>query len=326
MVLRCLLLLALLGCGESQPPSSLKEAINSLNDPHRIPGASSSLDYVFNKLPESGEVDRTWGGHWWPMSEGGTSSTRYGNPSPLKKYDMATGSQANAWEIENAKKYANIGWAGKCNGLASAGIMAEEPQKQVTYKDVTFSVTDIKALLAEVWQGSGYIVGDRCNRSAVTYDQYGRIREDDCRDLNPATLHVAVTNYLGLFGKALIADTDNSAAVWNYPIKAYQILDKKFLTNSEATFQTQRMSSAYIYNSDAVDFVYVKMKITFVTLDPKVYEYILELDVKGKILGGEWLGGSKKDHPDFIWRPLDPVAENPYINIRLVNEIYKNSI
>lgn len=34
------------------------------------------------------------------------------------------------------------------------------------------------------------------------------------------------------------------------------------------------------------------------------YDYILEVDGEGKIIGGEWLGESKRAHPDFVWLPI----------------------
>ncbi|MBP8810988.1 MAG: pre-peptidase C-terminal domain-containing protein [Kofleriaceae bacterium] len=34
------------------------------------------------------------------------------------------------------------------------------------------------------------------------------------------------------------------------------------------------------------------------------YDYILEVDADGKIIGGEWLGDSKRNHPDFVWMAL----------------------
>ncbi len=34
-----------------------------------------------------------------------------------------------------------------------------------------------------------------------------------------------------------------------------------------------------------------------------VYDYVLELDAAGKIVGGEWIGASRHDHPDFLWLP-----------------------
>ncbi len=34
-----------------------------------------------------------------------------------------------------------------------------------------------------------------------------------------------------------------------------------------------------------------------------VYDYVLELDGAGKIIGGEWIGASRTNHPDFLWLP-----------------------
>lgn len=34
------------------------------------------------------------------------------------------------------------------------------------------------------------------------------------------------------------------------------------------------------------------------------YEYVLELDAAGAIIGGEWIGSSKRLHPDFAWLPV----------------------
>jgi len=317
----------LVGCGPEES-SSLKEPINNLNDPKWIPGSISDLEYRFNKLPDSARVDRLWGGHWWPMSEGGTASTRYGSPSPLAKYDQATGAKSAEWEIANARTYGNVSWAGHCNGLSASGIMVEEPTKPAIYKNVLFSVTDVKALLTEAWQGSGYIIGDRCDRSRVTYDQFGRIQEAACRDVNPGTLHIALANYLGLFGKAIIADMDNSEQVWNYPIEAYKIIEKRFLTKDEATRIIQRYSSStYAYNENAIDFVYVKNEVNYLSFDsPKIYEYVLELNLAGNVIGGEWVGGSKTGHPDFIWRPTDPRSDNPNIDVAVVTEIYRQAL
>ena len=324
---RLLLLIMLSACGQ-ETPSSLKEPMNSRNDPKSIPGSISEFEYILNKLPDTGYVERIWTGDWWPMSAGGTASRRYGSQSPMEKYDAVTTQRplAYAWEVAASRSYSNIGWAGHCNGISSAGVMMEEPVRQVYYKNVLFNPIDVKALLTEMWQGSGYIVGDRCDKKAITYDQYGRINEAECRDVNPATFHIAVTNYIGLFGKAIIGDKDPSDAVWNYPIKSYNVLDKKWLTKYEANYMIRNYNDVYVYNSEAVDFVYIKNEVTFLNFNPINYEYVLELDQKGKILGGEWVNDSKKNHPDFLWRPQDPKAENPNIDLQVVNSIYRQSI
>ncbi len=50
------------------------------------------------------------------------------------------------------------------------------------------------------------------------------------------------------------------------------------------------------------------------------YEYILELDARGVIVGGEWVGASKTSHPDFLWLPLSngapTVAGVSYQNVK----------
>ena len=43
------------------------------------------------------------------------------------------------------------------------------------------------------------------------------------------------------------------------------------------------------------------MALTFT--ESKNYTYLLELDEKRNIIGGEWIGESKKKHMDFIWAP-----------------------
>ena len=40
------------------------------------------------------------------------------------------------------------------------------------------------------------------------------------------------------------------------------------------------------------------------------YEYILEVDAAGRVIGGEWKGGSKKNHPDFVWLPVTHRGES----------------
>ena len=77
----------------------------------------------------------------------------------------------------------------------------------------------------------------------------------------------------------------------------------------------------YVFNARAVKFQQVTTEVDYITessastdgnLSARIdqytrtdrYEYILELDAAGKIIGGEWLGSSKKNHPDFLWLPI----------------------
>jgi|GEM_PF-1380596 len=78
--------------------------------------------------------------------------------------------------------------------------------------------------------------------------------------------------------------------------------------------------STYKFNDKAVKFQYVKTTVKWIgeasaetdgnlggVIDrytrTDTYEYILELDADGKLIGGEWIGDSKRNHPDFLWLP-----------------------
>lgn len=77
---------------------------------------------------------------------------------------------------------------------------------------------------------------------------------------------------------------------------------------------------AYMFNDRAAKLFFVKSEVEYIsesdqnvdgnlasTIDKYTrtdrYEYILEVDEDGKIIGGEWVGWSKKNHPDFLWLP-----------------------
>jgi len=57
------------------------------------------------------------------------------------------------------------------------------------------------------------------------------------------------------------------------------------------------------------------------------YDYILELDGTGKIIGGEWIGTSKRQHPDFVWLPIRASASSvaggkiTYANVKTLYDL-----
>ena len=78
---------------------------------------------------------------------------------------------------------------------------------------------------------------------------------------------------------------------------------------------------AYAYNPEAASLRLLRTELRWIgespsTLDGNlggiidnytskdIYDYILELDGSGEIIGGEWLGSSRENHPDFLWLPI----------------------
>jgi len=95
--------------------------------------------------------------------------------------------------------------------------------------------------------------------------------------------------------------------------------------------------ASYPFNDAAARLVYVETRVRFISeSEPGVdgnlggdvdtytgsdtYRYVLEIDSQGRIIGGEWAGNSRTDHPDFLWLPLrqnaPTVAGISYRNVR----------
>ena len=319
-------------CGPEQPEgtrSDLREAIDARNNPDNMPGANGPLDAVFDHLPTSGTVAvPVWTGYWWPYSAGGTARRfRSWEPSALEKYDMVAGNnEATNWEMTQVQIYGSVPWAGHCNGLSAAGTMMTQPRQPVTYRGVYFNVDDVKALLVEMWQGGGWIIGGRCDNQNITFDGYGRLADSFCRDLNPGSFHIALGNFIGRLGKAIIVDTVATSEVWNHPIVSYQIKAMQDLTAAEANRWLGARAPLYVFNPAAVSFKYIHVVVTYETGTRIEYQYILELNAARAIIGGEWVGGSKTSHPDFMWRHSIPKPDNPYLSVSLVFDIYKLSL
>ncbi|HTN28636.1 MAG TPA: hypothetical protein VL180_12710, partial [Burkholderiales bacterium] len=121
-------------------------------------------------------------------------------------------------------------WWGICHAWAPAAILLPEPKKPVTYNGVEFKVQDIKALLTLVHDRTETkFVSLRCDKlnteNEITFDKYGRPNNanGECRDTNPGTFHVLMTNYLGKQGEAFVYDRTWDGEVWNQPLRGYRI-------------------------------------------------------------------------------------------------------
>lgn len=229
-------------------------------------------------------------------------------------------------------------WWGICHAWTPAAILFPEPKSAVTRNGVTFQVQDLKALASLVHNSTRTkFVSLRCNKhnstpdgGGIKLDAYGRPVDTDreCRDTNAGTYHVLLANYLGLMKQAFAEDRTNSYEVWNQPIRGFKVTAQNELTVEEANRLIGVTATdggapltTYRFNPNAVRFISVKAEVKYIgesSADEGYvgrtridwythtdrYEYVLELDSAGKIIGGEWVGSSKTNHPDFLWLPL----------------------
>lgn len=215
-------------------------------------------------------------------------------------------------------------WFGVCHAWAPASILFEEPRHDVWYNGVHFDVTDIKALLTVVHNSTeSRRISLRCEDEVhqIEYDAVGRPTDESCRDSNPGTYHLLLANYLGIRKESFIEDRSMDKDVWNQPLRSFRVTDMREVSWRQANSILGLESTVYPYNHDAQRFVYVRNEVSFIReAEPEIsgylgdmidtftfvdtYEYILELTRNGEIIGGEWVGASKSNHPDFLWKPL----------------------
>ncbi|RLN97096.1 hypothetical protein BBJ28_00015937 [Nothophytophthora sp. Chile5] len=215
-------------------------------------------------------------------------------------------------------------WYGICHAWAPAALLEPEPNCAVQYNGVTFQPMDIKALLSEIYDGANLgtvFTGVRFYGpdSDATTDQYGRYTDSSRRDIGPGFLHIALANILGRFNASVVLDVAGGAEVWNQPIYSYEVVTQTEMTPSQAASQYYGKST-YPFNSAAERIMYTETKITWMSesyqdgglvasgqaasdMSSDTYTYLLELDNDYNILGGEWVGDSDSDHPDFLWFP-----------------------
>jgi hypothetical protein len=281
-------------------------------------------------LPAAGEVEdakKPYSGYWYPESEGGTNVVVSGSKTPLAKYDQVFyGGESKAATWEKTHHNSSVGWAGHCNGASSAAERhPQQPTKNVTKNGVTFSPYDIKALLAEIYMSADFefLAGYRCYESKISSSnplnrKDGPTVMSTCDDSNPGTLHAVISNWIGRKGQTVIMDQKISEAVWNYPYFKYETVTmQKDLTAATARQYVTGGAGEYVFNPQAKSFAYVKMRLFYAKeLDSEnigvrntathILSYILELNGSGDIVGGEWVGESQTNHPDFIWLALAP--------------------
>lgn len=272
-----------------------------------------------------------WGGFDQPFDE-----SYYDKLGPLAKAisnfhgNRATRNAAKAGKLnsdgtaKNGNEKENFGgieaWEGKCHAWCPASIREKEPLKPVVHNGVRFEVSDIKALLIACYERSNSVmIGGRNGEKDIESDPVGRPKKPDARDINPGTFHILLGTLLGRDGVSFVEDRTASYQVWNQPIAEYEVVEKKEITKQEASRLVGDNEGKYKPNPNAVKFYQVTTNVDYIVeshpgVEPNAhndyqertdyYEYILELNAKGEIIGGEWLGASREEHPDFLWFPF----------------------
>lgn len=231
----------------------------------------------------------------------------------------------------------DLWWEGICHGWALAASNYPEPMP-ITYVNkegikVPFGASDIKGLLAMHdaynYKGMYAQVGKRCSASGKVPGE-GDDRDSnpnmplpelanapECVDVNAGAFHVVVSNMIGIHSKSFVADVDRFNDVWNQPVTGFSssVVGEETVTSEHRAVGVERrikVATKFSYGEElkfytpeaaaagSLNFV-SKLPVTGTPHQEfrhKNYEYILELDFNGNVVGGEWLTETR---PDFLW-------------------------
>jgi hypothetical protein len=307
--------------------------------------AGPNLERNFDKLPlaaRNNDEKKFWSGDYWAHRDGSINyrwnasrqvGWRYSSPSreqalqmsqeqlaelsPTEKLDLFSGNYdypTKALVYEVAYPDADE-WEGICHGWAPASMNHHEPTpKTVTNPDgivIPFGAADIKALISYYYAwgfevSNTHQMGLRCDKKS---------RDGGCKeDLNAGAFHIILGNKIGLEGTGFIADLDKSKEVWNHPVFAYsseiEKTEKPKRNSARGTAVVYRMKTRIKYVDESLNFWETVLGTEKQKVKEKKYEYSLDVDSFGEIIGGEWDGGGffggGSDRPDFLWTKSKP--------------------
>ena len=225
-----------------------------------------------------------WSGWWWPYTHGGLSTGMgyRGHPAPLEKYELLINGYypglITIWDKEHHFDPDAPGWYGLCPARSAASVFEHIAFYPSIHQNILFRVGDKKGLLT----------------AAHTKD----LRQWGGGD--PETFHLWLLTYIKEEKTAFAADLDPSEEKWFFPIYRYEMFLQKDLFTVHVSCQ--------IWYSDISepDFAGNKEKNW-------IYTYDLYLDGEGNIVDGRWTEASVYDHPNLLFLPLAPSADNPYL-------------
>lgn len=219
-------------------------------------------------------------------------------------------------------------WFGLCHQWVPASILQPEPQHAVVIKTadgiaVPFQVSDIKGLSMTLGYNTIFF-GTRCDLEDknIPRDRFGRIDNQACRNTNAGAFHVILANMIGRDGRPFAMDRTWDAPVWNQPIVGYKLISE---TDIDSAADACRWlggcsGSGYNWNLNAKSWVAISVSVSWVSesypsrsprmsmaerfISSSKYNYLLELDARGNIVGGEWKFG-EPEHPDFLFLPFE---------------------
>ncbi|MBN20246.1 MAG: hypothetical protein CL678_03075 [Bdellovibrionaceae bacterium] len=236
--------------------------------------------------------------------------------SPAEKYDIYN-QKYTSYPTVMSERRKNAGvraeWEGICHGWAPAAANHPEPAPVTVVNpdgiEIHFGASDVKALLSYYYARPGYKnsaqIGYKCTAPDSQLNRYANCDQD----ANAGAFHVMMANELGRWKRSFIADVDRGHEMWNQPISEFH---STIISDQPVRYTKRRF--AWRLKKEIARRVHIKTRMIYASeVKPRFYpvvgtflqkeeyndyEYILEINPRGEIIGGTWLS---EDRPDFAW-------------------------
>jgi hypothetical protein len=209
---------------------------------------------------------------------------------PMRGYKVL---EKRSVTLDEAHKMLNVGAVGGTTVKKAATIKKDEWTHQGSF-DVTPG-GNYKVMMSGTGDADLHVhFGEQPTDAKYTCRPYGGTSTEECVGVVPAgatKMFVSAKGYADSSAVDINITTGGSAPttyVFNKDAKAWSYFKTQVQYISEASSSTDGNLSTRIDTYTHND----------------TYEYILELDAAGNIIGGEWVGSSRMAHPDFVWLPL----------------------
>jgi hypothetical protein len=315
--------------------SSFASSWSQDNNPYKL---GSDFKAKLSILPENGQFKDQrlgWPGSHWANYVGGIAHRwSAGNPqnfsykrlslaelkklepheinelSPAEKFDIFNGNY-NYPTVKNVFSRVSPNenqWHGICHGYAPAALNHPEPASVTLVNpdgiSVHFYSSDVAGLMsfyyAHVASSTVTLIGNRCN-----YNENSRIprrSQAACEDLNAGAFHMLLGNKLGLKGVGFIADIDRYLEVWNHIAVSYKTAYRDesapAATSAAGTIKRVQVETIVTYAAAIAPKFEPVLNTEAAEYAQNTYEYFIDLDKNGDIIGGDWISSNR---PDFVW-------------------------
>ncbi len=255
--------------------------------------------------------------------------------SPAEKYDIFMG-RFDYPTVRHVRGFNNPraqAWEGICHGWASAALNHPEPASVTVAGPsgitVPFGSGDVKALLDWYYARFGranVFLGLKCDAGSggnIIRRLRSSVNSASCKDVNPGAMHVIFANELGIKKQGFSVDIDRMREIWNQPVYAFESRQSPSTVRiyrgaAPGTARIVQIRTKMFYTDELDQPSWTPVVGTsFNKESVATYDYYLELDRAGRIIGGEWISDK---HPDFLWN----APKIPFLGeFEGINQIYR---